>query len=225
MKSLRKQLLSSNDAALALAGCGLSRHELVTEMSKVALLSLYEGDLPRSAEEFDALLKASKGRWVPKAQDLERILLNALQSFAAAKTHLQRYDASAYADSRADIDRQIAALVAPGKLSVAPWMWVEQYPRYAKGIVYRVERLSGQYAKDQKNMGFLGPATERLEQQLLGYPGLLVLSDAASQYRWMLEEFRISLFAQQLGTKMPVSIKRLDEQWLRVQSWVSANPR
>ena len=225
MKSLRKQLLSSNDAALALAGCGLSRHELVTEMSKVALLSLYEGDLPRSAEEFDALLKASKGRWVPKAQDLERILLNALQSFAAAKTHLQRYDASAYADSRADIDRQIAALVAPGKLSVAPWMWVEQYPRYAKGIVYRVERLSGQYAKDQKNMGFLGPATERLEQQLLGYPGLLVLSDAASQYRWMLEEFRISLFAQQLGTKMPVSIKRLDEQWSRVQSWVGANPR
>lgn len=74
-------------------------------------------------------------------------------------------------------------------------------------------------------MGFLGPATERLEQQLLGYPGLLVLSDAASQYRWMLEEFRISLFAQQLGTKMPVSIKRLDEQWSRVQSWVGANPR
>jgi ATP-dependent helicase HrpA len=138
---------------------------------------------------------------------------------------LQRFGATEYADSRADIDQQIAALVGRGKLLLAPWVWIEQYPRYTKGIAYRVERLSGQYAKDQKNMGFLGAATERLEEQLLGYPGLLILCQAATQYRWMLEEFRISLFAQQLGTKMPVSIKRLDEQWLEVESWISANPR
>lgn len=225
MKTLRKQLLASNDATLALAGCGLSRIELVSEMSRVALMSLHEGELPRSADEFDGFLTASKGKWVPKALELERIVLNALQPLAAAKSYLQRYGAKEFADSRADIDRQIAALVGPGKLSLAPWVWIEQYPRYAKGIVYRVERLSGQYAKDQKNMGFLGAATERLEEQLLGYPGLLILCQAATQYRWMLEEFRISLFAQQLGTKMPVSIKRLDEQWLQVESWISANPR
>jgi ATP-dependent helicase HrpA len=41
----------------------------------------------------------------------------------------------------------------------------------------------------------------------------------------MLEEFRISLFAQQLGTKMPVSAKRLDEQWQRVLGWLTTNPR
>jgi ATP-dependent helicase HrpA len=68
-------------------------------------------------------------------------------------------------------------------------------------------------------------ATERLDEQVAAYPGLLVLSDDASQYRWMLEEFRISLFAQQLGTKMPVSSKRLDEQWQRVLGWLTANPR
>ena len=224
-KTLRKQLLASNDAALALAGCGLSRGELVSEMSRVALMSLHEGALPRSADEFDGFLAASKGRWVPKALELERIVLNALQPLAAARAYLQRFGATEYADSRADIDQQIAALVGRGKLLLAPWVWIEQYPRYTKGIAYRVERLSGQYAKDQKNMGFLGAATERLEEQLLGYPGLLILCQAATQYRWMLEELRISLFAQQLGTKMPVSIKRLDEQWLQVESWISANPR
>ena len=225
MKTLRKQLLASNDAALALAGCGLSRGQLVSEMSRVALMSLHEGALPRSADEFDQFLTASKGKWVPKALELERIVLNALQPLAAARSYLQRYGATEYADSRVDIDRQISALVGPGNLLLAPWVWIEQYPRYTKGIAYRVERLSGQYAKDQQNMGFLGAATERLEEQLLGYPGLLILCQAATQYRWMLEEFRISLFAQQLGTKMPVSIKRLDEQWLQVESWISANPR
>lgn len=225
MKTLRKQLLASNDAALALAGCGLSRGQLVSEMSRVALMSLHEGALPRSADEFDRFLTASKGKWVPKALELERIVLNALQPLAAARSYLQRYGATEYADSRVDIDRQISALVGPGNLLLAPWVWIEQYPRYTKGIAYRVERLSGQYAKDQQNMGFLGAATERLEEQLLGYPGLLILCQAATQYRWMLEEFRISLFAQQLGTKMPVSIKRLDEQWLQVESWISANPR
>jgi len=116
-------------------------------------------------------------------------------------------------------------LFAPGSLSFAPWMWLEQYPRYAKGIAYRVERLSGLYAKDQKNLMLMAGATERLDEQVAAYPGLLVLSDDASQYRWMLEEFRISLFAQQLGTKMPVSTKRLDEQWQRVLGWLTANPR
>lgn len=225
VKTLRKQLLSSNEAALALAGCGLARNDLVAEMCKVALLNLHEGPLPRSEEEFNALLAASKGRWVTKAQELERLILTALRPLAAAKAHLQRYGANDYADSRSDVDRQIDGLFAPGSLSLAPWIWLEQYPRYAKGITYRVERLSGLYAKDQKNMTLMASATDRLDEQLVGYPGLLVLSDVASQYRWMLEEFRISLFAQQLGTKIPVSVKRLDEQWQRVLGWLTANPR
>jgi len=66
----------------------------------VALLNLHEGPLPRSEEEFDALLAASKGRWVSKAQELERLMLTALRPLAAAKAHLQRYGANDYADSR-----------------------------------------------------------------------------------------------------------------------------
>jgi ATP-dependent helicase HrpA len=54
---------------------------------------------------------------------------------------------------------------------------------------------------------------------------LLALSAPAQHYRWMLEEFRVSLFAQRLGTKTPVSTKRLDEQWRAVEQWLLANPR
>ena len=58
-----------------------------------------------------------------------------------------------------------------------------------------------------------------------GYPGLVRLSPEARQYRWMLEEFRVSLFAQQMKTRLPVSNKRLEQQWQQVQLWIEKNPR
>ena len=66
---------------------------------------------------------------------------------------------------------------------------------------------------------------ERLAKRRRDYPGLEVLSPEAVQFRWMLEEFRVSLFAQQLGTKLPVSAKRLDQQWQSVEQWMTNNPR
>jgi ATP-dependent helicase HrpA len=54
---------------------------------------------------------------------------------------------------------------------------------------------------------------------------LLRLSDEADTYRWMLEEFRVSLFAQQMKTRLPVSSKRLEQQWQQVQCWMVDNPR
>jgi len=50
-------------------------------------------------------------------------------------------------------------------------------------------------------------------------------SDEAFHYRWMLEEFRVSLFAQQMKTRLPVSSKRLEQQWQKVQEWTEQNPR
>ena len=57
------------------------------------------------------------------------------------------------------------------------------------------------------------------------YPGLLRLSAEADHYRWMLVEFRVSLFAQKMRTRLPVSSKRLEQQWLKVRQWIEHNPR
>jgi ATP-dependent helicase HrpA len=69
---------------------------------------------------------------------------------------------------------------------------------------------------------------EPLEQQwreIIGKrPSLAVVCEPVCAYHWMLEEFRVSLFAQQLGTKMPVSEKRLTQQWDKVKQWVIENP-
>ena len=69
------------------------------------------------------------------------------------------------------------------------------------------------------------PMQDKLLAAADGYPGLLRLCAESDQYRWMLEEFRVSLFAQQMKTRLPVSGKRLDQQWLKVQQWIEHNPR
>ena len=73
-------------------------------------------------------------------------------------------------------------------------------------------------------MAMLAGLSEPLQAALLERPGLLLACQAACQYRWALEEFRVSLFAQNLGTKIPVSLKRLQAQWLDVQQWLQNNP-
>lgn len=223
---LRKNLLSHNEAALALAGCKLDRERLVLELSMAALMSAVEAQpLPRDESCFNALLESARGQWVPAAMELERVMLNALTPLASALNRLNTYGPRDYSDSRADISAQLEGLLGEGCLLEAPREWLEQYPRYAKALLQRCERLSGQYAKDQKSMAMLAPGVEQLRGAMASYPGLLSLSAPARQFRWMLEEFRVSLFAQQLGTKTPVSAKRLAEQWQRVQQWLSDNPR
>jgi ATP-dependent helicase HrpA len=93
-----------------------------------------------------------------------------------------------------------------------------------KALLIRVERLSGQYGKDQKHRATLDSLVSPLRELLQQRPGVLLLSEAASRYRWMLEEFRVSLFAQNLGTRQAVSAKRLEAQWTEVEAWVQANP-
>ena len=226
VKYLRKQLLGSNQAALALAACGLDRSRLVQEIIAAALLQRLPDDgIPRTEDAFSAALEAARAQWVPDANDLESVLMTTLATLADAFAQLNRYRADEYPDSRADIKRQLAALLGPDCVQNSPATWLAQYPRYAKSIRHRAERLSGQYAKDQQIMTLIAPYLGHLAAASERYPGLLTLSSDARQFRWMIEEYRVSLFSQQLGTKVPISAKRLDQQWQKITAWLAANPR
>ena len=96
-------------------------------------------------------------------------------------------------------------------------------PRYAKAAEYRMSRLKGQYLKDREGMRVLKPCLERFETVVKEYPDLIQVSPEAHYYRWMLEEFRVSLFAQRIRTRMPVSSKRLDLQWRSIENWLNQN--
>ncbi|RLQ23212.1 ATP-dependent RNA helicase HrpA [Seongchinamella sediminis] len=226
VKYLRKQMLRGNEFNLLLAGAGLERAALVEDLIDGAFVQAMalEADLPWDRNRFDAILAAGKGEVVSCANDIETLLLNSLTPLAEVRKRLASLPAGKWRESVADMEQQLGNLYCPGFVRDTPADWLGQYPRYMKALLNRVERLSGQVPKDLKHTQLLQQLHEPLAQAEAGRESLRQLCGAARQYRWMLEELRVSLFAQQLGTRQAVSQKRLQQQWQEVQAWLDANP-
>jgi ATP-dependent helicase HrpA len=226
VKYLRKQMLRGNDFNLALAGAQLDRATLVEDLidaSYVHAMGIDENP-PYTTEDFANMLARGKGEVVGAAIALESILLNTLQGRAVVLRKLAGLGSAKWPDTRQDIETQLLRLFQPGFLRDCHRQWVVHYPRYMKALDQRLERLAGQYAKDQKYMEMLAKLGTPLWALVEKRPGLCLESPAATQFRWMLEELRVSLFAQSLGTSVAVSEKRLQEQWRALEHWVRLNP-
>ncbi|MCC5884674.1 MAG: DUF3418 domain-containing protein, partial [Halomonas sp.] len=107
---------------------------------------------------------------------------------------------------------QMQRLVHPGFVSEAD-RWLEEYPRYMEAALIRLEKAPRERMRDQMHMhdvqDFEARLAARRESQRRGGhedPELV-------EFGWWIEELRVSLFAQQLGTRIPVSVKRLERRW------------
>ncbi|MEM8561218.1 MAG: ATP-dependent RNA helicase HrpA [Pseudomonadota bacterium] len=226
VKYLRKQLLRGNDFALVLAACQLAKDPLVHDVIDASYMLAMSVDLapPYSKLEFEQALYRGKGQVIERANELEKMLFSSLQVLSDVRSRLSDIPESLGSDAVRDITAQVSRLWQSGFMRDTPEQWLLQLPRYMKAIRIRLERLSGQYAKDQRNIETLQELEAPLWQAMAERPGLLQLSKEAQVYRWLLEEFRVSLFAQSLGTTQPVSAKRLTERWRAVSKWLLENP-
>jgi ATP-dependent helicase HrpA len=226
VKYLRKQLLRGNEFNLLLAGADLERAPLVEDMIDAAYAQAMQvqSKLPYTREAFREMEQAGRGDVVSRASELEAIQRSSLSVLAQVRHKLAAMPEGKWTDTREDIAQQLQDLLRTGFQRDTPRDWLAQYPRYMKALLNRVERLSGQYAKDQSNTALLQVLATPLRDAESRCEGLLQRSEQACEYRWMLEELRVSLFAQNLGTRKPVSKKRLEEQWLLVQQWLDENP-
>ncbi len=226
VKYLSKQIFKGNKFNLAIAGAHLDRGKLLTDLIDGAFMWAMniDDERPFSEEKFGQILQRGKGELLTCANELEKILFNTLDALAALRRDIARIDNNKYARSLDDCKRQLRGLLQDGFVRDTPPDWLSQYPRYMKALVMRVQRLSGQLAKDQKYTELLESAGEKLWHLCESRPGLVQSCAAARQYRWMLEEYRVSLFAQSLGTRQAISHRRLEEQWAKVQQWVADNP-
>ena len=112
---------------------------------------------------------------------------------------------------------QIAHLMAAAGFAGTPWDWLRQYPRYFRAILYRLENLRGGVARDRQQFQEFQPQWQLYVEQARQQQPQGVVDPELLHLRWMLEEYRVSLFAQKLGTAIPVSSKRLDEQWAKLK--------
>jgi ATP-dependent helicase HrpA len=117
------------------------------------------------------------------------------------------------ADARTDIARQLEALIHPRLLSSTPVPWRRRLPRYVRAVEVRLDKLRRRHPKDADHQARIERAEQRFVQWRATLPAEWPLPAAMVRYRWMVEEYRVSLFAQALGTALPVSDRRLDDAW------------
>ena len=117
-----------------------------------------------------------------------------------------------------DIKQQLANLVYPSFVRETPGEWLKEIPRYLKAIEQRLDKVGSQVQRDRVWTGELTAAWQQFQARAAKHAQEGKRDPELVLYRWMLEEYRVSLFAQQLGTKMAVSDKRLAKQWSQVEA-------
>jgi ATP-dependent helicase HrpA len=113
----------------------------------------------------------------------------------------------------ADVTAQLTRLMPAGYLLVTPWARVREFPRYLRALRLRLDKAGQDAARDAKLVNEAQQWELRYWAAVKSEQGRLAPED--DPFRWLLEEYRVSLFAQQVGTAMPVSAKRLAEAWTR----------
>ena len=214
VKYLRKELLKGKELGLGAADLG-RREEVADDILMAAVRECFWADeqWPRSEEEFLAALE-NREQLVATAQEIGDLLVKALAQLVPLRKLIKQQKNLAVALAVADINRQLNGLFYRGFLFHTPLEWLRQYSRYLKGIELRLEKAALDPNRDRRLTAEYQEAEEPYQVEVSKSEPLLLAGDPALvQYRWMLEEFRVSLFAQTLKTLMPVSIKRLRKLW------------
>jgi len=224
LKALRKDLLRGNSVNLQLAGLSqkgktLGREQWLEDLLTAVFFQVFVNGQPmvRTQTEFEAQLNRGKGLLITQANAMADLLADIAASYHGAKKALKKANELAWAFAISDIQEQIDQLFIPGFIADTHFEQLQQYPRYLQAIQQRVEKFRGHFQRDRQLSTVLRQLSEPLYQQWQGTVEAQGRSAPLLEYRWLLEEYRVSLFAQQLGTQRPVSEKRLRELWKEVK--------
>ncbi|MGE6661847.1 ATP-dependent RNA helicase HrpA [Pseudomonas sp. NPDC077408] len=177
-----------------------------------------EAQLPRDGAALASLAERKRGDWATHAERLARLTLDILKLWHGLQKRFKGKIDLAQAVALNDIKAQLGNLVYPGFVRETPGEWLKEYPRYLKAVEQRFEKIGAQLQRDRVWSGELAGYWEQYQARLKKHQQEGKRDPELVLYRWMLEEYRVSLWAQQLGTKMAVSDKRLNKQWSEVEA-------
>ena len=146
----------------------------------------------------------------------EQLAESILERAAAVHRGLKKLTQLHWIDTVSDIRQQLDALLFSGFIETLDQSRLAHYPRYLQAIEQRLDKLEGQYQRERQQTLALRAVTEPLWQRIKPEELGPSTTPAIIEYRWMLEEYRVSVFAQTLGTAMPVSEKRLKALWREI---------
>jgi len=202
LKKLRK--------SLALKASSLSENFEEEGLRAVYQLAFETATLkiPQDHSAFEKILDAGKSDLISCAERFCRLMSEITEQVFALRRQVNSLNGVEFKGPRQDIDAQLESLLSPAYLQSTPAMWLTEYPRYLKAINVRLEKLPRQIDKDAEYTLAINKLLSTIEKGLKASPG----NSQLVELRWHVEELRVSLFAQTLGTRLPMSVRRLEKK-------------
>jgi ATP-dependent helicase HrpA len=200
----------------AMIGSGESLRDDIIEAA-IDRACIGDGPPPRSKEAFERCAEQARGTL---SGLVDEVCARVAPALAAYQVVARLLPGAASPESSAapwnEIRDHLARLVYPGFVSDTPWAQLGHLPRYLKAARLRIERMRNEPVKDRARAAELSPHWHAYTARADADQARGARSAELERFRWLLEEWRVSLFAQELRTAEPVSAKKMAEQWAKV---------
>ncbi|MEO8741403.1 MAG: ATP-dependent RNA helicase HrpA, partial [Casimicrobiaceae bacterium] len=172
---------------------------------------LGDDPLPRSERAFAEQVKRARTRLPAVAEGAFRMLAAVAHEYHATGQKLAAAPASARLVG--ELAAQRSALVYAGFVAATPWTQLAHLPRYLQTLQRRLAKFAADPGRDAKHGEAVAQLWERYRARDAANRVAKRVEPALEAFRWQIEELRVSLFAQELRTVLPVSYKRLEKAW------------
>jgi ATP-dependent helicase HrpA len=219
VRYLQKELLQDPARLVQLRSLG-RREDLLEQLIRSAYAIAYELDerLPREQQTFASLMETRRSEVINVALKLQDLVYRiAALMHEANKLLQQKFSGMQDISLKQDVSSQLESLLHKNFLVATSYLQLQQFPRYLQAVLSRLEKYPLQVSKDQHNSKLVAQFWQQYSERRQYYDKHEMVHEGLDDWRWLLEEFRVSLFAQALGTRVPVSEKRLQKYWLDLQ--------
>jgi len=208
----------ARDNALNLQFAQIAREvELSNEVVDAALERTFLAEsLPMRQDDFERRVEEGRSRLNLIAQEILRTVTEILAEHAQVQKRVGAI-AKSFPRAAEDVAASVARLLHPRFVSRTPWQRLQHFPRYLKAAGLRLEKLRADPARDGRLMAELAPLYTAWQREYGARAKLAAVTPEIEQFGWLLEELRVSLFAQGLKTPVPVSVKRLSKLWQSIR--------
>ena len=213
-KFARKQLTHGDKSAILLGQMMPTRalQDQCVAQAADQLMDLSQG-LPKSQGDFEARLLAAKQELTDKVAELNTFVLQCATLYHQIQKQLKGKIQLADAPILNDVKHQLGQLFDGEFIAKTRWERLQHFPRYLKAITLRLEKFRRNLNQERFHSEQLQNYWSEYASKRASYEKQGNFDQRLEDYRWLLEEYRVSLFAQQLGTQTTVSEKRLKQFW------------
>jgi ATP-dependent helicase HrpA len=183
--------------------------ELIADCTVAAIDKLVPAEPPFTRAEFDRLHDHVRAELIDTVFQVTALVEQVLSGAARIRKALKQSASLAAINSLNDVKAQLEHLVHPGFVAATGWEQLQHLPRYVRAMEVRLEKLAGHLQRDTAGMLAVQKLEDDYDAALDALPAAMAVPDDLRRVGWMIEELRVSLFAQELGTAHTVSEKRI----------------